>query len=123
MSDPGVPENKPYLGSPDNPKTAGVVCYITLLGWLIAYFALYKNSKNEVSAFHLRQTLLLHIFALLLNTFGFLYLWDMFPYALLIILGGTLFIMWLSGLWGAVRGKKSPAILVGYIAQRIFSSI
>ena len=58
-----------YVGSPDNPKTAAIVCYITAyLVWFIAYFALYKNNKSAAfAAFHLRQTLLLHILSFVLE--------------------------------------------------------
>ena len=58
---------KPYLGSPDNPKTAAIVCYITFIGWLIAYFLIYRTNKDEFSGFHLRQTLLLHIISFIVN--------------------------------------------------------
>lgn len=112
---------EPYLGSPDNPRTAGIICYITLIGWLIAYFALYKDNKNEVSAYHIRQTLLLHIFAFIINILGLLAFWHLFPYIIVSLLSFILFVLWLIGLSGAVRGRIQRIPLVGEWSQLLFS--
>ena len=112
----------PYLGSPDNPKTAGIVCYITIIGWIIAYL-LYKGNRNDVSAFHLRQTLLLHILAFVINVLAILSYWGSFPYGLLIVLALLLLVCWLVGLSGAVAGKKRAAPFIGSWSQRMFAGI
>jgi len=116
-------EDQTFLGSPDNPKTAGIVCYITLIGWLIAYFALYKNNKNDFSAFHLRQTLLLHIIAFVLNVLAFLALWHLFSGIIVTILAIALLILWLVGVFSAVNNKTTPLPLLGNMAQRMFRNI
>lgn len=115
--------NNTYLGSPDNPKTAGIVCYITLIGWLIAYFALYNKDKNSFSAYHLRQTLLLHILMFILNILSFLSLWGWTASVIVTILGIVLFIMWMIGLLYAVNGKAKPVPLVGPLAQWLFKNL
>jgi uncharacterized membrane protein len=112
-----------YLGSPDNPKTAGVVCYITFIGWLIAYFALYRNNKNRFAAFHIRQTLLLHILSFFLNILSLFALWGWIPYFILIALSVLLFILWLIGAFDAINGKERPVPLVGRAAQRLFANL
>ena len=45
----------------DNGKTTAIVSYITLIGWLIAYFAMHQSNKTSLGSYHLRQTLLLII--------------------------------------------------------------
>lgn len=35
-----------YKPTTDDGKTAGIISYFTLIGWLIAYFALYTNNKT-----------------------------------------------------------------------------
>jgi uncharacterized membrane protein len=111
------------LGSPDNPDTAAVVCYITLIGWLIAYFALYKNKKSDLSGFHLRQTLLLHIIAFIINVLTFLAFWHLFPGFIVTTLAILLLILWLIGLFNAVNNKQKPLPLLGNWAQRLFARI
>lgn len=116
-------EEQPYLGSPDNPRTAAVVGYITLIGWLIAYFALYKKNKDAFSAFHLRQTLLLHIIAFILNVLTFLSLWQLFPQIIVTILALLLFVLWLIGVYYVVNNKQKAIPIVGNIAQRLFAQL
>ena len=114
-----------YVGSPDNPKTAAIVCYITLIGWLIAYFGLYKyqRDKSAFAAFHLRQTLLLHILSFVLNVFSLFVLWQWIPFAVVIVLAMILFILWLMGAFGAINGAEKPVPIVGKWAQEMFRNL
>ena len=50
----------------DDGKTAGIVSYFTIVGWLIAYFAMYKDNKTELASYQLRQTLLYHIASIII---------------------------------------------------------
>ncbi len=113
-----------------NGKTAGIVSYFTIVGWLIAYFALYQNNKTSLASYQMRQTLLFHIVSLVLT------------YGLGLVLGGiwlstgifsffyfinllrlALFILWIIGLIGAINGEKKPIPLMGEPAQNMFPSI
>ena len=115
--------NEPYLGSPDNPRTAAFVCYITFIGWLIAYFALYRNNKTPLVAYHLRQTLLLHIISLAFQMFAAYTNTFSLAGVVNIVIGLFIFCMWLVGLIGAVNGKEKPMPIIGEPAQRLFSGI
>ena len=115
--------NNTYLGSPENPRTAAIVCYITVIGWLIAYYALYKNEKSSLSAFHLRQTLLLHIIGFILDILAFLSLWSLFPASVITVLGIILFILWVWGLKNALNEEEKPVPVVGKMAQRLFKKL
>ncbi|PZF71072.1 hypothetical protein [Taibaiella soli] len=112
-----------YLGSPDNPRTAALVSYITMLGWLTAYFLLYRGSRNSFSAFHLRQTLLLHILAFFLNILSLLALWHYIPNSVVIILAVLLLILWMMGAWSAINNEQKPVPLVGRLAQNLFRNL
>lgn len=116
--------NEEYIGSPDNPKTTGVVSYITFIGWLIAYFGLYPQDKTSLSAFHLRQSLLLHILSLILNI---IYSFVLQPSLVLIVIitlcGIGLFIIWLMGLISALNGVERPVPIVGQLAQNLFRKL
>jgi len=116
-------DQETYLGSPDNPKTAGIVCYITLIGWFIAYFALYKNNRSSFAAFHLRQTLLLHILSFILNILSLFALWGWVPVFVVILLAVILFVLWLIGAFSAINGAETPVPLIGSLAQRMFPDL
>jgi uncharacterized membrane protein len=105
-------------------KTAGIISYFTIIGWLIAYFAMHKDKKTGIGSYQLRQTLLLHIIYFILGwgvnfivggIIALVYL------TYLIQLG--LFVLWLIGLIGAINGEKKPIPLIGEKAQTTFSSI
>ena len=116
---------QPYIGSPDNPRTPAVVSYITFIGWLIARFALYKGSKTPFTAFHLRQSLLIHIISFLLNVaYSFIiYNTGMLSFYLIAMVVLGLFLHWLIGLIDALNGRENPVPFIGSAAQNIFGSL
>lgn len=118
------------FGTQDNGKTAGIISYFTIIGWLIAYFAFHQNNKTSLGSFQLRQTLLFHIAfmvvrwglsiilgAMWLST-GFISL-----YSLLRLVDFAFFILWVIGFIGAVQGEKKEIPLLGDRAQTMFPSI
>lgn len=110
-----------YTGSPDDPKTAALVSYITFIGWLFSYAFLYPEKKTEYSRFHLRQSLLIHIFSLLLKiAFSFNMPPRTGPDIVVIVLAVLLFITWLTGFWDAIQGRMRPVFLIGSLAQSLF---
>ena len=111
-----------YLGSPDNPATAAVVAYITLIGWLIAYLALYRSRPTSLAGFHLRQALLIHIIAFLLNA---IMVWPGMwgGRIIILILGLGLAILAIIGIVDAVNGRERPVPLIGAAAQSLFRNI
>ena len=116
--------------TPDNGKTASIISYFTIIGWLIAYFAMHKDNKTELGSYQLRQTLLFAIVSTLLGwglnfIFGILFFASglgMMLYVLWIIQLG-LFILWIIGLIGAINGEKKPIPLIGEKAQTMFPTI
>ncbi|MDN3586429.1 DUF4870 domain-containing protein [Pedobacter aquatilis] len=125
--------NNPFQTNPvstDNGKTAAIVSYFWFIGWLIAYFAMYKDNKTELARYQLRQTLLFHIattvvswglgilFGLLIFTTGGFSIY----YVLRAIQVGF-FILWIIGLIGAINGEKKPIPFIGERAQAMFPSI
>ncbi|MBB2144201.1 hypothetical protein GM921_01775 [Pedobacter sp. LMG 31464] len=114
----------------DNGKTAAIISYFSIIGWLIAYFAMHKDKKTELSSYHLRQTLLFAIVSIILGWgFGFVL-------GILIVTTGiialaylmyvvyiALFAVWIIGLIGAFKGLKTPMPIIGAKAQTMFPSI
>lgn len=107
-------------------KTVAIVSYITIIGWLIAYFAMHKDKKTELGSYHLRQTLLLYLVSLAVQIIARI--------VISITLSGTLatlfyviylviFIFWVIGLIGAANGQKKPIPFIGEKAQSMFPGI
>jgi len=124
------PENNVTVD--DNGKNVGIVSYITIIGWLIAYFAMHNEKKTELGSYHLRQTLLFYIIYV-----GFRIIWSFIFVSLfftslsMISLAATLiwiinigfFVLWIIGFIGAVNGQKKPMPIIGDMAQNMFKGI
>ena len=54
--------------SSDNGKTVAIVCYFTLIGWIVA-LVMHSNNKTSLGAFHIRQML-----GLMLISFAFYFI-------------------------------------------------
>ena|ERR1700749_1679043 len=118
----------------DTGKTAGIVSYFTIIGWLIAYFGMHQNNKTSIGSYQLRQTLLLHIVSMgiwiilsvvmsaLLYSMG---VWAMWWLLVLIewVIRIGLFVLWLVGLLGAINGEEKPIPVIGPMAQNMFKGI
>ena len=126
------PNNNTTTG--DNGKTVGIVSYLTIIGWLIAFFAMHKDNKTELGSYQLRQTLLFHIASIVLYwVLGMLFTAIFFSSGLATgwfsivaldwILKIGLFILWIIGFIGAINGEKKPIPLIGEKAQTMFSTI
>ncbi|HEY9178739.1 MAG TPA: hypothetical protein VIN07_13665 [Flavipsychrobacter sp.] len=105
-----------------SPKTVAVVAYITFIGWLISYLFLYPKQKDELGAFHLRQSLGLYLCGLVLSILnrGFAsgMMWGVGN-----VVGVILFVFWLMGLISAINGQLKPLPLVGEYFQRWFRNL
>ncbi|MFD0941874.1 hypothetical protein [Pedobacter boryungensis] len=123
-------ENNITTTTTDSGKTAAIISYFSIIGWLIAYFAFHKDKKTELGSFQLRQTLLYAILSTIL------YMLLSFVLTIIIIATGilsliylayvlyvVLIVVWLIGLIGAIKGVKTPMPIIGQKAQTMFSSI
>jgi uncharacterized membrane protein len=120
------------FGTQDNGKTAGIISYFFIVGWLIAYFGFHQNNKTSLGSYQLRQTLLFHI-AYMVIRFGLGFILGIIwltgtsgifsLYYLLKIVDFGFFILWIIGFIGAVQGEKKEIPLLGDRAQTMFPSI
>jgi uncharacterized membrane protein len=122
------PNNEISTG--DDGKTAGIVSYFFILGWLIAYFAMHQNNKTSLGSYQLRQTLLFHIIAMIIY-----FILNLIFYTLIFEKGfwaadalswffrAFLIILWAVGFLGAINGEKKPIPLIGEKAQSLFANI
>ena len=122
------------ISSTDNGKNVGIISYITIIGWLIAYFGMHQSNKTELGSYQLRQTLLLHIISFLVSwILGMIFAAIFFSSGLATgwfsivginwIVRVAFIILWLIGFIGAINGEKKPIPLIGEKAQTLFSGI
>ncbi|WP_293310685.1 DUF4870 domain-containing protein [Pedobacter sp. UBA5917] len=121
--------NSPFQTA-DNGKNAAIVSYFWFIGWIIAYFAMYKDNKTELSRYHLKQTLLFHLVSTVLSWGLSLFLIPVIfatgfggSYYILRVIQVVLFVFWIIGLIAAIQGQKKPIPLIGDRAQTMFPSI
>jgi len=120
---------EPFVNE-ENGKIAGIISYFSIIGWLIAYFALYQNNKTSLASYQLRQTLLFHIVSMVIRfgvglIIGLVWISSGVFSALSLfnIVYLILFIIWLIGLIGAINSQKKPIPFMGDAAQTMFPSI
>ncbi len=108
----------PAPASGADPKTVGIVAYITLIGWLVALVL--NNPKSEHGSFHIRQSLgiwLLFVvsgFVLIIPILGWIA--GLAGY----VLG---FVMWIMGLISAANGERKEVPVLGAKFQEWFKTL
>jgi uncharacterized membrane protein len=93
-------------------NTVAIVSYIYILGWIIA-FLLYGKNKTELGAYHLRQSLGLHVTFSLLLFFG--------TVGKILSLVTVLFMI--IGVIYAIQHEKKPVPIVGDLYQSLFKGV
>lgn len=90
-----------------NKKVTGIVGYITLIGWIIAFLA----GDKEGAKFHLNQALLLFIVNIILSVLGYIPVIGVVAGLLSIVT----FVFWIIGLVHAIKEEEKPLPLIGGI--------
>lgn len=95
-----------------NNKTLSVVSYITLIGWLVAYFS-GKDKADALLKYHLRQSLGLAIVSIIFNI-AFTIVARIVPsLSFLGFVGYAFIILWIMGIINAANGALKPVPLIG----------
>ncbi|WP_316826150.1 DUF4870 domain-containing protein [Pedobacter miscanthi] len=95
-----------------NNKSLAIISYITIIGWLIAYF-IGKDKADALLKYHLRQSLGLAIvniiFSVVLNIVA-----TLIPsLSFLGLIGFVFIILWIMGIINAANGALKPVPLIG----------
>ena len=100
------------------PKTIGIVSYITILGWIVAL--IFNNPKTEYASFHLRQSIGLILLGAATSMLGII------PVFGPIVAGiGWIFVvfLWLIAFLGALQEEKKMVPFVGAYFQELFRNL
>ena len=106
-------------------KAIGIVAYITLIGWIIA-FVLHKSKddKSPQAGFHIEQALGLIIVSVVASIIGQILTAIVGILGLLMtIVYLGIFVLWIIGLINAINEKQEPIPLIGPIFQGKFGFI
>ncbi|MDR6919719.1 DUF4870 domain-containing protein [Chryseobacterium sp. 2987] len=103
-------------------KTLSIVSYISIVGWLIAYF-MGKDHSDSILRYHLRQSLGLAIisilFSVVLNVLAML----IPALGILGILSLGIVILWIIGIINAANNAQKPLPVIGKMFEDKFSFI
>lgn len=104
-----------------NNKSLSILSYITLIGWLIAYFT-GKDQANDLLKYHLRQSLGLLIAGLLLSI-GLNILMAITSLYSLGYLSLVVLVLLIIGAINAANEVKKPLPVIGKMFENKFSFI
>jgi uncharacterized membrane protein len=105
-----------------NNKTLSIVSYITLIGWLIAYFN-GKEKADSLLKYHLRQALGLAIVSIIFNVVLTVVATIVPALSFLGIAGLIIVVLWVMGIINAANGAEKPTPLVGKMFENKFAFI
>lgn len=103
-------------------KVLSIISYITIVGWLIAYF-IGKDKADDLLKYHLKQSLGIGIITLILNVVIIVVVSIMPPLAFISYIGYALFIISILGILNAYNQKKQPLPIIGQWADKTFNFI
>ena len=93
-------------------KTLSIVSYITIIGWLVAYF-IGKDKADTLLKYHLRQSLGIAIVSIIFNI-AFTIIASIVPaLSFLGFVGYAFVILWIMGIINAANGALKPIPLIG----------
>lgn len=99
----------------DAGKAIAIISYLTWIGWIVA-FLLNMQNKTDFGRFHIRQSLLIMLIAIV----GWIIFWIPIIGWILAI---ALLVLWIMGLVYAIQGNKKEIPLIGQYAQDWFKFI
>ncbi|QEC43767.1 DUF4870 domain-containing protein [Pseudobacter ginsenosidimutans] len=102
-------------------KTLSIVSYITLIGWLVAYFQYKDKPKDPLVSYHLRQSLGIAILSIILSV-AITVVVRMVP-ALWVLTWAqiVILVLWILGILNAANEKMQPVPVVGPMFENKFS--
>lgn len=99
-------------------KTAAIIAYLTIIGTVIA-FIMNSNKKNYFTSFHIRQM----IGIVLLGFINKYIIYDFLGSRIGWVVGVLIFVLWIIGFIGAIKGEEKEVPVVGEHFQNWFRNI
>lgn len=120
--DPQLPQTQQATTDSDQGKTIAIISYLTWLGWIIA-LVMHSSNKSSLGAYHLRQTLMLHLTAIGFYILQFiLFFAGGFLGFIIWIAWVGLLVLWVMGFISAINGEEKPIPVIGAKANEWFGN-
>lgn len=99
-------------------KTLAIISYISIIGWLIAYFQYKDKPKDHLVSYHLKQSLGIAIISIILGAaIGIVArIVPAVAYANIVIL-----VLWILGIINAYNGQMKPVPVAGPLFEGRFN--
>ncbi|MDR0802697.1 hypothetical protein [Fluviicola sp.] len=107
-------------------KTYGILCYCTLIGWIITLIQISSTEGEErkFAAFHLRQMLILMLLGAAVSIVDTILFFIPFIGIIVInIITILLFIIWLLLLLSAIQGQKRYIPVIGQAGENMLGDM
>jgi len=117
-TDTPVPAPAAVPATSTEDKTAAIVSYLTLLGFIVAII-IHNSKKTKLGAYHLRQTL---GFVLCGVAMGFLVVIPVLGWIAMPFVGLFILVLWVMGLISAINGQMKPVPVLGEYFQKWFGN-
>lgn len=108
-------------GAPED-KTAAILAYLTVLGFIIAV-VLHGQKKTSLGSYHLRQALGIYLAGIAAGLLNVVIIW--IPLIGLMAIGAIwlLFVVcWVMGLIAAAQGERKPVPVFGETIQKMLGN-
>ena len=101
-----------------DPKTLGIISYLTIVGWVIALFL--NNPRTEYVSFHLRQSIGIILFGAATSALAVV---PVLGWMVAMAGWGFTIYLWLIAFLGALQGEEKSVPFFGDIFQDLFKSL
>lgn len=105
-----------------NNRTLSIISYISIVGWLIAYF-MGKEKMDMLLKYHLRQSLGLAIVSILFSVALNIVATIVPALGILGIISLAFLLLWVIGIINAANGAQKPLPVIGKIFEDKFAFI
>lgn len=105
-----------------NNKTLSILSYVTLIGWLVAYFS-GKDKADALLKYHLKQSLGLAIVSILLSIVLNVIASIVPALSFLSMVGLVIVVFWILGIINAANGALKPIPVFGKAFENQFAFI
>ncbi|WP_309710476.1 hypothetical protein [Siphonobacter sp. SORGH_AS_0500] len=105
-----------------NNKTLSIVSYITLIGWLIAYFS-GKDNADRLFKYHLRQSLGLMLVSIVVNIALSVVVMMIPSLSFLSYIGYLIFALLIIGIINSANEVEKPLPIIGKMFENKFAFI
>lgn len=102
-------------------KTLAIISYITIIGWLIAFFQYKDKERDPFVTYHLKQSLGIAIISFILGAAINIIVRIVPSLSVVVYANIAILALWVLGIINAVNGQKKPVPVVGPMFENKFS--